>query len=113
MSTTTVIILLAILYIITCVLNYGYSFSYFQHEFALICCKRRKENRRFALIWCLTGPIGILFHLFNTQYMKHGCDLFVKNPGLIFRREYRKYYPVGKGYFKNKILTPQKKKIIR
>lgn len=66
------ITLIVLMWLICSLLSYGAVFAHLQRQFPMFAKKDYEEDRNFALVMSIFGPIGLLTALMVTRGFKHG-----------------------------------------
>lgn len=72
LNLNSLILALVLQWIVCGIFTYGYTYAYFQGEYADMAERNRKADRKFAFMCSLMGTIGLLLILFLFDGAKHG-----------------------------------------
>ena len=67
-------ILLAVFWVVSAYLTFGFTFGYCQGRWPEIADRERSQNMKFSAVICLGGPVS-LFALVTVLFMREGAGL--------------------------------------
>jgi len=96
----TVMLALAVLWVVCSMVTYGYVLNVFVRKYPLLLFSHWGKNRRFALRMSIFGPIGLGASLPLLLCGARGrgrlrWSLIVRDRYWVWRKAFRYYYPVG------------------